>query len=67
MKPPSERRLVRVSAAADYAAMSKRTVYRLIHQGVLPAYRLGGSTIRIDLDELDAALIPIRGGHDAAA
>lgn len=57
-----ERRLVGLAEAAEYAACSTHTLRRRISEGSLRAYRMPGTSrlIRIDLDELDAALRPIR-------
>lgn len=58
----AERRLVGLAEAAEYASCSTHTLRRRISEGSLRAYRMPGKSrlIRIDLDELDAALRPIR-------
>ncbi len=60
------RRLVGVAGAAEHSGLSKTTIRRLIKSGVLPAYWLGAN-IRIDLDELDATLVPVKGGSNVSA
>lgn len=54
----NRRNLVSLAEAADYLRCNERTVRRHIATGELTAYRLG-RLIRIDLDELDAAMKPI--------
>lgn len=53
------RRLASVAKAADYAACSPKTIRRRIADGTLTGYRMGPRLIRVDLDEVDAALRPI--------
>ena len=55
------RRLVGLDVAADYAGCSTRTIRRRIAEGSIRAYKMPGTSrlIRIDLDELDAALKPV--------
>ncbi|HEX2857072.1 MAG TPA: helix-turn-helix domain-containing protein [Propionibacteriaceae bacterium] len=54
----SKRRLGTISEAAILARCSVRTIRRRIADGTLHGYRFGGM-IRVDLDELDAAMRPI--------
>ena len=58
-KTPVSRRLVTLTEAADYAACNERTIRRRIASGDLTAYRLGKRLLRVDLDELDAAMQPV--------
>lgn len=51
MSSPS-RRLMSPAQAAEYAACSSKTIYRLIWSGRLTGYRLG-RLVRVDLTELD--------------
>lgn len=44
---------------ADELRMSKRAVRRLISHGELRAYRIGKGVIRVDQDDVEAALKPI--------
>jgi len=55
----SSRRLASITDAADYAAISTRTVRRRIACGDLAGYRVGPRLIRVDLTELDAMMRPI--------
>jgi excisionase family DNA binding protein len=50
-----QRRLLTVDDVAELLGVSRRTVYRWITEGVLPAFRLGrkGSPVRIDAAELE--------------
>ena len=57
-RPPG--RLGTLQDAAERYATSTRSIRRMISRGNLTAYRLPGVTsVRIDLDELDAKLRPI--------
>ena len=47
-----------IPAAAEALSVSSQTVRRLIAQGELPAYRVGGS-IRIRAEDFEHALRPI--------
>ena len=49
-----------LDAAADYIAVSRKSVRRMISQGQITGYRAGGRLIRVDLNELDALMSPIR-------
>jgi excisionase family DNA binding protein len=62
-----ERRLASIEKAATYVDTSPRTIRRAIAEGRLTGYRFGKRMIRVDLNEVDAALdvIPTAGG-DAA-
>lgn len=44
---------------ADELQMSKRAVRRLVSQGLLRAYRIGQNVIRVDSDDIPAALKPV--------
>ena len=59
MAVASTRHLVTLTAAAQHAACSSKTIRRRIAAGELTGYRLGSRLIRVDLDELDALLRPI--------
>ncbi len=63
------RRLASISVAADYAAVSTKTIRRWISSGRVAGYRAGPRLIRVDLAELDAMLrpIPTAGDGDHAA
>ncbi len=49
-------RWLRVSDAARFLSLSPQTVRRLVHNGELPASRLGAVEIRIALSDLEAYL-----------
>lgn len=53
------RRLEDLTAAADYAKVSTKTVRRWIAAGSLVGYRAGPRLIRVDLNELDRMLTPV--------
>jgi len=50
---------VTIAEAADYLAVTPRTIRNLIARGDLTGYRLGARAIRVDRAELDALLTPI--------
>ncbi|MGH3966601.1 MAG: helix-turn-helix domain-containing protein [Mycobacterium sp.] len=56
------KRLVSLSAAAEYADVNPRTLRRHVASGRLTAYRVGPRLIKIDLDELEASFQPVGGG-----
>jgi len=64
----TERRLVTLVDAAEYASISTKTLRRQIAAGGLTGYRMGPRILRVDLGELDALLqpIPTASGGDAA-
>jgi excisionase family DNA binding protein len=51
-----EPRWVSPKDAADYAQVCTKTIRRMVAQGTIPARRLGSRAIRIDLNDLDAAM-----------
>lgn len=57
MSRTKARRLTSIADAAAYLDCSERTIRRRVASGQLTAYRLGPRLLRIDLDELDAALL----------
>lgn len=53
----SARRLVTLAVAGDHLGVVPKTVRNYIGQGFFPAYRIPGTRgIRVDLDEVDAAM-----------
>jgi len=64
----SHRRYASLEHAGQYLGASTRTIRRMIARGDLAGYRIAGSRLlRVDLDELDAALRPIpTAGGDVA-
>ena len=49
-----------LEAAAGYIAVSSKSIRRMISQGQITGYRAGDRLIRVDLNELDALMSPIR-------
>lgn len=48
-----------VSEVAQYLGLNDETIRRMIAEGRLRAYRNGKKLIRLDLNEVDAAMRPI--------
>ena len=48
-----------IKAVAAYLGVTPRTVYTMIADGRLRAYKLGDRLIRFRRDEVDAALTPV--------
>ncbi len=59
-----EREYYSVSEAARLLAVSRTTVWRWIEEGKLPAYRMGGRTIRIRKRDLWKMAQPARGTRE---
>lgn len=57
----SRRRYITLSEAADYLSVTDRTVRQMIADGRLTGYRSGARLVRVDLNELDAAMKPFGG------
>jgi excisionase family DNA binding protein len=55
------RRYVKIAEAAEYLQVTDRTIRQMIADGRLRGYRSGGRLVRIDLNELDAAMKPFGG------
>jgi excisionase family DNA binding protein len=51
------RRWASIKKTALYADLSEKTVRNYIDDGLIPAYKIGG-LVKLDLNEVDAALIP---------
>ena len=58
MRTP-ERRLASIADAADYAACCGKTIRRRIADGTIRAYRFGKRSVRVDLDDVDGAMLEI--------
>jgi excisionase family DNA binding protein len=58
--PPRPRRWASLNQTADYMALAERTVRQMIADGRLKGYRLG-RTVRVDLNEVDDAMLPFGG------
>ena len=57
----ASRRWAKPQAAADYLGVSLRTLQNMMASGRIPAYRNGSRIVRIDLNDLDAAMTPVGG------
>ena len=55
------RRYVKIGEAADYLQVTDRTIRQMVADGRLTAYRSGSRLVRLDLDEIDAAMQPFGG------
>ncbi len=55
------RKWISQQQAAEYLGVTTRTIRQMIADGRLTGYRSGSRLIRIDLDEIDAALQPFGG------
>jgi excisionase family DNA binding protein len=58
---PPQRRWASIQDTADYLGVTDRTVRQMIADGRLTGYRSGGRLIRLDLNEVDAAMKPFGG------
>ena len=59
------RRWATLELGAEHIGVSVKTMRRMLAAGEIPGYRVGKrQAIRVDLNELDAAMSPLRG--DAA-
>ncbi|UUO01383.1 excisionase family DNA-binding protein [Mycolicibacterium novocastrense] len=58
---PARRRYCSIGEAADYLGVTERTVRQMISDGRLVGYRMGNRFIRLDLDEIDDAMVPFGG------
>ncbi len=55
------RRYVSISDAAEYLGVTTRTIRQMIADGRLVGYRCGPRLVRLDLNEIDAAMQPFGG------
>ena len=55
------RRYITVLEAAEYLRVSERTIRTMVTDGRLVAYRNGTRFVRLDLNEIDAAMVPFGG------
>lgn len=53
------RQLITIAQAADALGVEDSTIRRWIRDGRLPAFRLAGRQVRIDVKAVDALLTPI--------
>lgn len=59
--PPLSRRYITISEAAEYLAVTDRTVRQMIADGRLRGYRSGTRLVRLRRDEVDGAMHPFGG------
>jgi excisionase family DNA binding protein len=57
----ARRRFAKMKDAADYLDVTERTIRQMIADGRLTGYRSGSRLVRVDLNELDAAMRPFGG------
>lgn len=66
-----ERRWLTIEEAAEYLRVSKRTIYRWLHDGLLPGYRAGPRGpwrfLREDLDGMMRRVAPKEVGEEREA
>lgn len=55
------RKYVTQAEAAEYLGVTARTIRQMIADGRLVGYRLGARVVRVNLDDLDAAMQPFGG------
>ena len=60
-KSPTRRRWVSQREAAEYLGVTDRTVRQMIADGRITGYRSGPRLVRVDLNEVDAAMKPFGG------
>jgi excisionase family DNA binding protein len=58
----ARRRWVKPAQAAEHLGVTDRTIRQMVADGRLTAYRSGARLIRLDLNEIDAAMVPFGGG-----
>lgn len=59
--PRVDRRYITIGETAEYLAVTERTVRQMLADGRLRGYRCGNRLIRLDLNEIDAAMKPFGG------
>lgn len=57
----ARRRYAKPSEAAEYLGVTTRTIRQMIADGRLTGYRSGARLVRVDLNQLDAAMRPFGG------
>lgn len=61
MQQTANRRYGSTQQAADYLGVTTRTIRQMIADGRLTGYRCGARLVRVDLNEIDAAMRPFGG------
>jgi excisionase family DNA binding protein len=57
---PERRRWVSIKQAAEYLGVSTRTIFQMMADGRLVAYKNGTRFIRLDLNEVDDSMKPVK-------
>jgi excisionase family DNA binding protein len=55
------RRFISVADAAEYLGVTTRTIRQMIADGRITGYRSGHRLVRVDLNDVDAAMRPFGG------
>lgn len=55
------RKYITLREAADYLGVTERCIRQMIADGRLTGYRAGPRLVRVDLNEIDAAMQPFGG------
>jgi excisionase family DNA binding protein len=58
---PASRTYVSITDAAEYLGVAPRTIRQMIADGRLTGYRSGSRLVRLDRNEIDAAMQPFGG------
>jgi excisionase family DNA binding protein len=59
--PSTRRRWISQQEAAEHLGVTTRTIRQMVVDGRLRAYKSGSRLIRLDLNEIDAAMQPFGG------
>lgn len=59
--PTTPRRWVSLQEAAEHLGVTDRNIRKMMADGRLTGYRIGKSRIRLDVNEIDAAMKPVGG------
>ena len=52
------RRYISINDAATYLGVTTRTIRQMVADGRLVSYRSGARLVRLDVNEIDAAMVP---------
>ena len=59
--PASQRRWATMQQAADYIGVGRHTIRDWVAKGLIKGHRINARVLRVDLNELDAAMEPFGG------
>jgi excisionase family DNA binding protein len=59
--PVVQRRYAKLKEAATYLHVTERTIRQMVAEGRITGYRNGSRLVRVDLNEIDAAMRPFGG------